>query len=287
MPALPSDGSDRGSIDEPADTPVHGASGSLPIRRRRRGDSLRFTVLVLLAVAFYALCLVVAQVDFARLWSGLPRLANWAARAWPPDLSEIGTLAYRAVETVAMGTVGTSFGVLIAVPICLLAARNINPALWLYVPARGLLNVLRGIDAFVFALILVAAVGLGPFAGVLGLSLHAAGSIAKLWSEAIETVEPGPVDAVTLTGAGRLKVIRYALVPDVLPSLASITLYMWEWSIRASTVLGVVGAGGIGQELKNSVDLLAFDRVLTILLLILAMVTAIDAASAWLRRRLV
>ena len=256
-------------------------------RARTPGDRLRFAGLVALGVAFYAVCLNVAQVDFARLWSGLPRLATWAARAWPPDLSELGILAYRAAETVAMGTVGTSFGAALAVPVCLLAARNITPSGWLYIPARSVLNILRGIDSFVFALILVAAVGLGPFAGVLGLALHAAGSIAKLWSEAIETAEPGPIEAVTLSGAGKLKVIRHALLPDVLPGLSSITLYFWEWSIRASTVLGVVGAGGIGQELKNSVDLLAFDRVLTILLLILAMVTAIDAVSAWLRRRLV
>lgn len=207
-------------------------------------------------------------------------------RAWPPDLSEIGILSVRAAETIAMGTVGTSFGALLAIPICLLAARNITPAGWLYVPARTLLNMLRGIDSFVFALIFVAAVGLGPFAGVLGLALHSAGSIAKLWSEAIETIEPGPLEAVTMTGASRLKVIVYALLPDVLPALSSITLYMWEFSVRASTVLGVVGAGGIGQELKNSIDLLQFDRVLTIVLIVLAMVTAIDSISAWLRRRL-
>lgn len=186
-----------------------------------------------------------------------------------------------------MGTIGTAFGALIAVPICLLAARNVTASPALRLPARGVLNVLRGIDSFVFALIFVAAVGLGPFAGVLGVALHAAGSIAKLWSEAIETAEPGPIEAVTMSGAGRMKILRYALVPDMLPSLTSITLYFWEWSIRASTVLGVVGAGGIGQELKNSVDLLAFDRVLTIILIVLVMVWAIDSASAWLRRRLV
>ncbi|MFZ4809665.1 MAG: phosphonate ABC transporter, permease protein PhnE [Hyphomicrobiaceae bacterium] len=263
--------------------------GSLPppLRRSRTpGERIAFAGLLALAVILYMVCLKIAQVDFGRLWDGLPRLARWAGRAWPPDLSEIGLLAMRAAETVAMGTVGTSFGALLAVPVCLLAARNVTPSPILRWPARGLLNALRGIDSFVFALILVAAVGLGPFAGVLGLALHAAGSIAKLWSETLETAEPGPVEAVTMSGAGRLKVIRYALLPDVLPSLSSITLYFWEWSIRASTVLGVVGAGGIGQELKNSVDLLAFDRVLTILLLILAMVTVIDGISAWLRRRL-
>jgi phosphonate transport system permease protein len=256
-------------------------------RHRKLGDRIRFAALLAIGIVVYLVCLRLAEVNFAKLWLGLPRLVNWASRAWPPDLSELSTLTFRTAETVAMGTVGTSFGALLAIPVCLLAARNITPSLWLSLPARGLLNALRGIDSFVFALIFVAAVGLGPFAGVLGVALHSSGSIAKLWSESIETVEPGPTQAVTMTGAGRLKVIRYALIPDVLPSLSSITLYMWEWSVRASTVLGVVGAGGIGQELKNSVDLLQFDRVFTILLLILAMVTIIDAVSAWLRGRLV
>ena len=139
----------------------------------------------------------------------------------------------------------------------------------------------------IFALLFVAAVGLGPFAGVLGIGLHSAGTIAKLWSEAIEAVEPGPLEAAALTGANRLKVISYALLPDILPNLTSITLYVWEFNVRSSTVLGVVGAGGIGQELKNSVDLLDFARLFTIILIILAMVTAIDQFSAWLRRRLV
>lgn len=265
---------------------MDGSLRTLAPTPRRPIERLRFIGLLGLGVVFYVICLKVAQVDFAKLWDGLPRLANWASRAWPPDLSEVGILTYRAAETVAMGTVGTSFGALIAIPLCLAAARNITSSRIIRAPARSLMNMLRGIDSFIFALILVAAVGLGPFAGVLGLALHAAGSIAKLWSESIETAEPGPIEAVTMSGASRLKVIRHALLPDVLPSLTSITLYIWEWSIRASTVLGVVGAGGIGQELKNSVDLLAFDRVLTILVLILIMVAAIDATSAWLRRRL-
>ncbi len=286
------DDAQRRLIEAPGDptgTRLSGShfSGSRLYPSRRPVNWIGLIGGIAVVVVVYAVCFQVAQVNFAKLWAGLPRLATWAAKAWPPDLSEVSVLAYRAAETVAMGTVGTTFGALMAVPICLLAARNITPSPWLNIPARGLLNVLRGIDSFVFALILVAAVGLGPFAGVLGLALHATGSIAKLWSEAIETATPGPIEAVTMTGAGKLKVVRYALIPDVLPSLSSITLYFWEWSIRASTVLGVVGAGGIGQELKNSVDLLAFDRVLTILLLILAVVTVIDAISAWLRRRLV
>ncbi len=121
---------------------------------------------------------------------------------------------------------------------------------------------------------------------MLGIALHTAGSMAKLWSEAIEATAPEPIDAVRMSGARALKIISYAIVPDVMPALASIALYMWEFNLRSSTVLGVVGAGGIGQELKNSMDLLLFPRLVTILAIILAMVTAVDQLSAWLRRRL-
>lgn len=248
---------------------------------------LKFAGAILAGAVFYAACLHFAEINPAKLIAGLPRLATWAMRAWPPDFSELQTLLERAAETVAMATVGISFGALIAVPFCLLAARNITPSIWLYHPARWVLNALRGIDSFVFALIFVAAVGLGPFAGVMGIALHAAGSIAKLWSEAIESVEQGPLEAATMSGASRLKIVVFALLPDVMPSLASILLYMWEFNVRASTVLGIVGAGGIGQELKNSIDLLIFDRVFAIILIILVMVTAIDLLSGWLRRKLI
>lgn len=134
-------------------------------------------------------------------------------------------------------------------------------------------------------MLFVAAVGLGPFAGVLGITLHTWGSIAKLFAEAIEGVEPGLLEAATLTAASRLKVIRYTLLPDILPSLISTTLFFWEFNVRTSAVLGVVGAGGIGQELKNSMDLLDFPRLLTVFLSILGIVTVIDQFSAWLRRR--
>lgn len=258
----------------------------MPPPDRPRGDPLKFAALLLAGAGFYAVSLRVADVSFAKLWTGLPRLGGWLAKAWPPDVSEFGTLLVRAAETVAMGTVGTSFGALLAVPICLLAARNVTPSPWLNVPARAVLNALRGIDSFIFALIFVAAVGLGPFAGVLGLAVHSAGSFAKLWAETIESAERGPIEAAIMTGASRIRVLRHALLPDVMPGLVSTLLYLWEWSVRASTVLGVVGAGGLGQELKNSVDLLQFDRVLTILVIVLVMVSIIDGASAWLRRRL-
>jgi phosphonate transport system permease protein len=160
--------------------------------RRPNGSALHFVVALIAIGAFYTFCFYFAEVDLRRLWDGLPRLAHWAGRAWPPDFSDLATLLTRAAETLAMATLGTTLGALIAVPLCLLAARNIAPSAILYLPARWFLNILRGIDSFVFALLFVAAVGLGPFAGVLGVSLHSAGSIAKLWSENVETVERGP-----------------------------------------------------------------------------------------------
>lgn len=277
------DAASRPTTSIPGQIPGQGANDA-PVHTGT--SSAAFVSLLMAGAAFYALCLYVAEVNFARLWEGLPRLINWIARSWPPDFSEIDVLAGRGLETVAMATVGVSFGAVIAAPLCLLAARNIGASPLLAVPARSLLNVLRGIDSFVFALIFVAAVGLGPFAGVLGVALHTAGSIAKLWAETIETTDAGPVEAARMSGAGRLKIFLHVQLPDSLPQLSSILLYMWEFNVRASTVLGVVGAGGIGQELKNSVDLLLFDRVLTILLVILVMVTVIDQLSAWLRRRL-
>jgi len=253
----------------------------LALRRLKRGGVL------LLLISFYAISVRLAQVDLNKLLTGLPKMAGWALKAWPPATRELDVLLLRAAETVAMAAVGTTIATIFALALCIFAARNLTPSPLLYYPARWLLNALRGIDSFVFALLFVAAVGLGPFAGVLGIGLHTWGTMAKLFAETIETVEPGPIDAAMLSGANRLKVISYALLPDILPNIASLTLFWWEFNVRASTVLGVVGAGGIGQELKNSMDLLDFPRLLTIILIILAMVTTIDQFSAWLRRSLV
>jgi phosphonate transport system permease protein len=241
---------------------------------------------VVLVAAFYAASWHLAQVSPSKLMTGLPKMASWARKAWPPATDELPVLLRRAAETVAMAVIGTTAAALLALPVCALAARNVTPSLAVYYPIRWLLNALRGIDSFVFALLFVAAVGLGPFAGVLGVALHTWGSTAKLWAEAIENVPPGPLEAAAATGASRVKVLSFALLPDVAPSMVSVVLFWWEFNVRASTVLGVVGAGGIGQELKNSMDLLDFPRLLTIILIILVMVTVIDQLSQSLRSRL-
>jgi phosphonate transport system permease protein len=267
-------------------TPAEQALASLDAARRgpRR---LRGWLIGLVIVMFYGVAWHLAGVDPARLLTGLPRLAHWLGQAWPPKVEEVPLFVQRTAETVAMAAIGTTFATLLAIPLAILASRNITPLPSLYYPVRWFLNGLRGIDSFVFALLFVAAVGLGPFAGVLGICLHSWGSAAKLFADHIENTNLGPFEAVRATGAGRFQSILYALVPDVLPVLLSTTLYLWEFNIRASTVLGVVGAGGIGLELKNSVDLLDFSRLLTIIAVILVVVTALDQLSNWLRRQLV
>ncbi len=247
---------------------------------------VRFVITVALLAAVYAASWHLAKVEPARLLTGLPKMAGWAAKAWPPATDELPILLQRTAETIAMALIGTTAAAVFAVPLSVLAARNVTPSIAVYYPARWFLNTLRGVDSFVFALLFVAAVGLGPFAGVLGIALHTWGSTAKLWAEAIENIPPGPLEAAAATGASRVKVLAFALLPDVAPAMASVGLFWWEFNVRASTVLGVVGAGGIGQELKNSMDLLLFPRLLTIIVLILMTVTVIDQSSAWLRRRL-
>ncbi|MGI9033966.1 MAG: phosphonate ABC transporter, permease protein PhnE [Acidimicrobiales bacterium] len=217
---------------------------------------------------------------------GVPTIWGWVRRAFPPATGEIGVLSYRAAQTAAIALVGTSIAAVLALLVCLPAARNVSRNPLVRLPARLLLNGLRGIDSFVFALLFVVAVGLGPFAGVLGIAFHTWGSMGKLFSETIEGLPRGPMEAAELTGASRFKVALFTTLRDAMPGLASVGLYLLEFNVRASTVLGIVGAGGIGQDLKNSLDLLDFPRLATIVAVILVMVTAIDQLSSALRRSL-
>jgi phosphonate transport system permease protein len=249
--------------------------------RRWRGAAAAVAMLVAVVAAWR-----LAGVDLGRLAQGVPRMGHWIAQAWPPTVHELPVFLERMAETVSIAFLGTLAAVLAAVPAALLAARGTAPWPALRWPLRGVLNAFRGIDAFVFALVFVAAVGLGPFAGLIGVALHTWGSAAKLFAEQIESMSLETTEALAVGGAGRLLAIRHALLPELAPAWASQALYLFEFNVRASTVLGVVGAGGIGHELKASMDLLDFARLATILAVILVAVTVIDAGSAWLRRRL-
>ncbi|RMF67799.1 MAG: phosphonate ABC transporter, permease protein PhnE [Cyanobacteria bacterium J069] len=239
-----------------------------------------------LAIALLIASARTARVDLGQFWQRLPTVGEWLARLWPPDLSELPSFVEAIWETLAIAIIGTGCAIVAAVPLALMVARNVTPVPWLATPLRGLLNLLRGIDTAIFALFFVSIVGLGPFAGALGVAFHTTGSMAKLYAEALETLPHEPIEAIEATGGDRLRTFAFAVLPEALPGLISISLYLWEFNVRSSVILGIVGAGGIGYELLVSLKLLDFPRLCTILLLILGMVSLIDALSAYLRQRL-
>lgn len=271
----------------PAPTRLPAGSYREPTIDWRQAGHWQRPAAAIAVLAFVAVCVAVAKVDPTALIRGLPRLFEWASTAWPPYLQELDTIAYRAFETLAIATVGTLAAALLAAPLAMLVANNTAPLPWLAMPLRWFANACRGIDTVVFAILFVAAVGLGPFAGVLGMIVHSLGVLIKLNSEAIETLPRAPLEAAAMSGAAPAKVMSHAVLPAVMPNLASVSLYVWEANVRTSTVLGIVGAGGIGMEIKAAIDLLDFQRLFTLTVAVLILVTLIDQLSAWLRRQLV
>jgi phosphonate transport system permease protein len=224
--------------------------------------------------------------DPVRLARGVPWILDFLRRMLPPDLAVLPSALTGALTTVEIALLGTTVAAGLALPLGFLSARNVaSPAV--FHPARTVLNLFRSVDTLVYALIFVAAVGLGPFPGVLAVVAYTTTSLAKLYSEAIEGIDPGPMDAITATGATRLQALRYGVLPQVLPLFLSYVLYRLETNIRAATVLGFVGGGGIGFYLQTYLRMIDYPAASTALLVTIVMVMVIDAASSRLRARLV
>lgn len=224
--------------------------------------------------------------DPVALARGIPWIVDFFRRMFPPDLTVLPSAALAAVRTVEIALLGTSVAAVLALPLGFVSARNIAAPTVFY-PARGVLNLFRSVDTLVYALVFVAAVGLGPFPGVLAVVAYTTTSLAKLYSEAIEGIDPGPVDAITATGATRLQILRFGVLPQVLPLFLSYVLYRLETNIRAATVLGFVGAGGIGFYLQTYLRMIDYSAAATVLLVTVAMVMVVDFVSSKLRARLV
>ncbi len=204
-------------------------------------------------------------------------------RMLPPDWSITGSLLLPLWDTINIATVGTALGVVIAFPLAFLAARNTTPHPVFRVAALGIIVSSRSINALIWAMLLVTIVGPGVFAGMLAIALRSVGFIGKLLYEAIEEIQVEPVEAVTATGAGRMQVLTYSVLPQILPAFAGITVYRWDINIRESTVLGLVGAGGIGLQMNASINNLAWGQVATVFVLIFATVIISEWVSAKVR----
>jgi phosphonate transport system permease protein len=237
-------------------------------------------------LAIYGWFLSATEVSLPRFLRGLPWMADFVRRMVPPDFSVLGSAVIGALQTLQIAVVGTTVAAVLAMPLGFLSARNVVAPSTFY-PARSLLNLFRSIDTMVYALFFVAAVGLGPFPGVLAVVTYTTMTLAKLYSEAIEGIEPGAVEAITATGASRLQVLRFGILPQVLPLFASYVLYRLESNIRAATILGFVGAGGIGFYIQTYLRMINYPAAAAVLLVLVAMVMGVDFASSRLRAHLV
>ena len=233
-----------------------------------------------LAAAWY-----VNLLDLATLANGVPAILTLARESIPPDFSNAAHWWKPLIDTLAMSVAGTAVAVALSFPIAFLAARNTSPHRIVFALSRAMLNALRSVPELIMGIIFVAAVGFGALPGVLALGLHSVGMVGKFFAEAIEHVDEAPVEAARAAGATPLQVLLHAVLPQVLPQFADVSIYRWEYNFRASTVMGMVGAGGIGFELMGSLRILQYREVSAILLVILVMVTIVDALSGRLRRK--
>ena len=214
------------------------------------------------------------------------RIADYIQNYFPPDFRDWKIYLEDTLITIAMGIWGTLLAAIAAIPLSVLASNNVFPV-WVVQPTRRLLDAMRAINELVFALIFIVAVGLGPFAGVLALFLHTAGTLGKLFSEAVEAIEPGPVEGIRATGASKIQEIIYGVIPQVIPLWTSFTLYRFESNVRSASVLGIVGAGGIGVSLYQSFGAFEYQKVCAILIILIFATSVIDFLSARIRNWLV
>lgn len=278
------------SVDAPA-RPARTAATALDPAERRRLESAfrvpRTRFLLGLPVALLVLIWSFqgAGFDFVKLGDGAVNMGEFLSRLFPPDFSKIGTILSLLLETFQMAVVGTVLGAVLSLVVAFGAASNIAPR-WLYYPTRWVMNIIRSVPDLVFALMFVSAVGLGPFAGILAMTLGSLGSIGKIFAEAMEQVDRGPVTAMQAVGASRRQVIQYGVLPQAAPLLTSYTLLLFEGNVRGATILGLVGAGGIGLELTTAMRMYDYGHLSAIIICIIVLVTLIDQGSALIRRRI-
>ncbi|MBI4195213.1 MAG: phosphonate ABC transporter, permease protein PhnE [Betaproteobacteria bacterium] len=240
-----------------------------------------------------------AAVAFAAAWSVSALDIEWAffadahvqafdlaSRMWPPRWSYLPVIVRPLIETIHIATLGTAIAVVLSVPLAFLAARNTTANELTWAIGRALLVASRSVNTVIWGLLFVAIFGPGPVAGIVAVAARSVGFLAKLVAEAIEEADRGPIEAVEATGAGTAQVYLVAILPQVMPILIGTTVYRWDINVRESSVLGFVGAGGIGLYLYASINQFAWQQVLVVLVAILVIVMASEALSAYVRARI-
>jgi phosphonate transport system permease protein len=240
--------------------------------------------MILAAAAIFLFGLVDLDFSPSRLLAGFSQLGWITMMMIPPDPgSSLPAYLVALGETLSIALLGTTIGALVALPVSLLAARNIVPSGIFRFPVRRFLDSIRGVDTLIWALVWINVVGLGPFAGVLAIAVSDFGAFGKLFSEAIETADKKQVEGIRASGGNALHEIRFGLMPQVLPVIAGQVLYFIESNTRSATIIGIVGAGGIGLQLAEQIRVLEWQKVSFLILMILVAVAAIDWISSRLR----
>lgn len=258
---------------------------SMPARFRR--PSWTAIVLIVIFAALFILGIQHAQMTLERLTAGFMNMLHFIASAFPPSPERIGPISSAMYETFQIALVGTVFGVLLSLPIAVLASHNTAPHPTIRWAARGAVSAMRTIPDLIWALIFVISVGLGPLAGILTIIVDTIGFCARFFSERIEEIKKGPSQALQSTGAGQFGIVAGAIFPQGFPSFVGTSLFAFEKSIRAAVVLGLVGAGGIGVELSTAFTMRNFEEALMIIILILVVVILFEQLSSSIRKKVI
>jgi phosphonate transport system permease protein len=256
------------------------------IPRFERPGALALTLWVA-AAAFLIAALQGIGFSASGFLAGVPNMGRILGEMFPPSVERAGPVAKALLETFQMALVGTVAGVALSLPLAVLATRHLSPNILVYQAARALIALFRTVPDLVWALFFVVAVGLGPFAGALAITVDIVGFCGRFFAEAMEEADRGSQEALHALGAGRGAVIAAAVIPAAMPSFVNTSLFSLEKATRSSVVLGLVGAGGIGIELQVSMDLFRYAEASAIIIAIFGLVVAVEQCSAWLRRRLI
>jgi len=238
-------------------------------------------ILLLIAVS------IDLEIDFASLLSNsIKYFADIFSRMLPPDFSNFSSLVYSMIETIEIAILGTFIAIVLSIPLALLSAKNIAPNILVFFIARTITVFFRAIPEFIIAMILVIAIGFGAMPGVLALGIHTMGFLAKFYAEDIEHVNKGPIEALESSGASKIQVIAFAIIPQIIPSFVANNLYILDRNIRMATMLGIVGAGGIGYELQSSFRMFEYQKVSAIIIIIFVTIFIIDNLSSYIRSKI-
>jgi len=244
-------------------------------------------VFIFFLISILTLIVIDLEVNFIELFSDSSKyLGDIINRMLPPDFSNFENLIFAMLETIEIAFLGTFIAIVLSIPVGLFAARNLAPNYGIFLIARIITIFFRAIPEFIIAMILVIAIGFGAMPGVLALGIHTMGFLAKFYAEDIEHVNKGPIEALKSSGASKRQIISFAIIPQIIPSFIANNLYILDRNIRMATMLGIVGAGGIGYELQSSFRMFEYQKVSAIIIIIFATIFIIDHLSSLIRSKI-